>query len=65
MIVALIVLLGYIFYAEFMADTLEPFFKKYSEKPLFYQIREPKIAGETETVSGQAPSSAAVFDLSQ
>jgi|WetSurMetagenome_2_1015567.scaffolds.fasta_scaffold736011_1 hypothetical protein len=65
MILALIVLLGYIFYAEFMADTLEPFFKKYSEKPLFYQIREPKIATEAETLSGPASSSTAVFYLSQ
>jgi Ca2+/H+ antiporter len=44
MIVILMILVGYIFYAEFMADSLEPLFKKYSEKPLFYQVRVPKIA---------------------
>jgi hypothetical protein len=46
MILALIILVGYIFYAEFMADTLEPFFSKYGKKPLVFQVREPKIAIE-------------------
>ena len=46
MILMLIVLVGYIFYTEFMADSLEPFFKKYVKKPLFYQVRVPKIVAE-------------------
>jgi hypothetical protein len=41
----LIGLLGYIFYAEFIADSVEPLFKKYEGKPLFYQGEIPKIAG--------------------
>jgi len=45
-IIALIALLAYIFYAEFMADSLEPFYKKYIGKPLFYQVRVPKVAAE-------------------
>ncbi|MDD5130169.1 MAG: hypothetical protein PHS66_03860 [Candidatus Omnitrophica bacterium] len=45
-IVTLIVLLVYIFYAELMADSVEPFYKKYIGKPLFYQVRIPKVAVE-------------------
>jgi len=41
MIITLIVLLGYIFYAEFMADTLEPFFKKLTSKEELYQKKIP------------------------
>ncbi|MCX5694923.1 MAG: hypothetical protein NT014_07405 [Candidatus Omnitrophica bacterium] len=46
MIATLIALLAYIFYAEFVADSLEPFFKKYTEKPLFYQVRSSKFVAE-------------------
>ena len=46
MIISLAALLAYIFYAEFMADSLEPFFKKYVAKPLFYQVRVPKVIAE-------------------
>jgi len=46
MILALIILLGYIFYTEFMADSWEPFFKKYGKKQLFYQVSVPKIVVE-------------------
>ena len=65
MIIALIILLGYIFYSEFIADSLEPFFKRYAEKPVFYQVREPKIAAETEVSPVRASSTADVLDLSQ
>ena len=46
MILMLIILVGYIFYEEFMADSLEPFVKKVGEKKIFYQVRIPKIAIE-------------------
>ncbi len=46
MILMLIILVGYIFYMEFIADSLEPVIKKYGEKPLFYQVRVPKLAVE-------------------
>jgi predicted nicotinamide N-methyase len=65
MILVLIILLGYIFYSEFMADSLEPFFKRYAEKPVFYQVRDPKIAAETEIPPGRVSSTADVLDLSQ
>ncbi len=65
MILALIMLLGYIFYSEFIADSLEPFFKRYAEKPVFYQVRDPKIAMDTEASSGRLSSTADVLDLSQ
>jgi hypothetical protein len=48
MILILILLIGYIFYEEFVADSFEPFLKKYGKKPLFYQVRVPKIASEDQ-----------------
>jgi len=42
MIFTLIALLAYIFYAEFMADTVEPFFKKLTSKEELYQKKIPK-----------------------
>jgi len=65
MILVLIALVAYIFYSEFVADSLEPFLKRYTEKPLFYQVRVPKIASEAETAGPGAPSLATSFDLSQ
>ena len=66
MILILIVLLAYIFYSEFMADSLEPFFKKYGEKPLFYQIRIPKeVASESEFAPVDPPSSATLSNVSR
>jgi len=44
-IVGLIALAAFIFYKQFLADTFEPFFKKYSGNVDFIQIRvpDPKI----------------------
>ena len=50
MIIILIALLAYIFYEEFVADSLEPFLNKYGEKPLFYQVRDPQSAAGAESV---------------
>ncbi|HNW38965.1 MAG TPA: hypothetical protein PL125_05140 [Candidatus Omnitrophota bacterium] len=42
MILLIIILVGYIFYAEFMADSCEPFFKKFGSQQT-YQIGTSKI----------------------
>lgn len=46
MILILIILVGYIFYAEFIADSLEPFLRKYWGKPIFNQMSIPRLAVE-------------------
>ena len=49
MIVTLIGLLAYIFYAEFMADSMDPFFKKITTKNVLSQKIIPKtLANEFE-----------------
>jgi len=44
-LLGLILLAAYIFYEKFMADTFEPFFRKYSGKVDFFQqkVPDPKI----------------------
>jgi len=46
MILMIIILAGYIFYEEFVADSVEPIFKKYKENQLLFQPKIPKIAYE-------------------
>jgi hypothetical protein len=46
----LIALIGYIFYEEFVADSLEPVLKGVAEKPVFYQVRVPKVASEDQSL---------------
>ena len=50
MLIILIALIGYIFYAEFVADSFEPLLNKYGKKPLFYQVRIPKVASEDPAI---------------
>ena len=42
-ILGLIVLAAFIFYKKFMADTMEPFFKKHSGKVDLLQIKTPDL----------------------
>ncbi|GEM_PF-3110175 len=50
LLLILIALVGYIFYEEFVADSFEPFLKKYGKKQLFYQVRVPKVASEDPSI---------------
>jgi hypothetical protein len=46
MILTLIILVGYIFYAQFLADSLEPFFKKNLGESTLYEVKVPKTIVE-------------------